>query len=117
MSNIGNRQTMAKNLNYYIEKNNLDKQEMAQELGVKISTFYSWCAGTVYPRIDKIEKLANYLKIDKMDLIEEHDFNYENKKIFELLCANETKRRLAFEIAYLDDEKLDKLVKMIELLK
>lgn len=71
MSNIGNKQTIAKNLNYYIERSGKTQRELAEVVGVAPSTFNDWTKGKKYPRIDKIEILANYFGILKSDLIEE----------------------------------------------
>lgn len=71
MSNIGNKQTMAKNLSFYIEKSGKTQKEIAEIVGVAYSTFNDWVKGKKYPRIDKIEILANYFGILKSDLIEE----------------------------------------------
>lgn len=115
MSNIGNKQTMAKNLNYYIEAKGLEKTQMAQELGFKRSSFYNWCNGTVYPRIDKIEKIADYLGVDKMDLINEHDeFHVEARKINEL---SQLKRMLIYAIYTMPEDKAEKLFKMAKILE
>ena len=40
-------------------------------VGVAPSTFNDWVKGKKYPRIDKIEMLANFFGILKSDLIEE----------------------------------------------
>ena len=118
MSNIGNKKTMSENLNYYISSKCLDKREIADDLGISHSTFYSWCNGSVYPRIDKIEMLADYLHIDKMDLINEHSSKeYENKKIADLIFSNDKKRSIARSIAYMNYEQVEKLEKMIDLLQ
>lgn len=71
MSNLGNKQTMAKNLSYYVERSGKSKRELAEITGVAPSTFNEWTKGNKYPRIDKIERLANYFGILKSDLIEE----------------------------------------------
>ena len=71
MSNIGNKQTMAKNLSYYVERSGKTKKELAETIGVAASTFNEWTKGNKYPRIDKIEMLADYFGILKSDLIEE----------------------------------------------
>ena len=71
MSNIGNKKTMAKNLSYYVERSGKTKKEIAEIIGVAPSTFNEWSKGNKYPRIDKIEMLANYFGIKKSDLIEE----------------------------------------------
>ena len=71
MSNLGNKEVMAKNLNYYLEKCGKTQKEIAEVIGVPTSTFNNWMKGLKYPRIDKIEMLANYFGILKSDLIEE----------------------------------------------
>ena len=71
MSNLGNKQVFAKNLAYYVEKSGRDQKEVAEVVGVAPSTFNEWMKAKKYPRIDKIEMLANYFGILKSDLIEE----------------------------------------------
>lgn len=70
MSNIGNKEIFAKNLAYYLEKSGKDQKEVAEVVGVAPSTFNEWMKAKKYPRIDKIEILANYFGILKSDLIE-----------------------------------------------
>ena len=48
---------------------------MAEVVGVAPSTFNEWVKAKKYPRIDKIEILANYFGILKSDLIEDRDRN------------------------------------------
>ena len=38
---------------------------MCDALGVKYTTFTDWVKGNSYPRIDKIELMANYFGISK----------------------------------------------------
>ena len=71
MSNIGNKETMAKNLAYFLEKSGMTQKEMAEIVGVATSTFNDWMKAKKYPRIDKIEIMANHWRILKSDLIEE----------------------------------------------
>ena len=70
MSNLGNKEIFAKNLAYYLERSGRDQKEVAEVVGVAPSTFNEWMKGKKYPRIDKIEILANYFGILKSDLIE-----------------------------------------------
>ena len=77
MSAIGNKETFAKNLAKYLDRSGKSQREMADIMGVSSSTFNEWMKAKKYPRIDKIEFLANYFGINKSDLIEEK----ENKKI------------------------------------
>ena len=46
---------------------------MCDALGVKYTTFTDWVKGNSYPRIDKIELMANYFGISKADLVEDRN--------------------------------------------
>jgi len=71
MSNIGNKETLSKNLKYYIEKSGKDRKELAEIWGFPYSTVTEWVNAKKYPRIDRIEIMADYFGILKSDLIEE----------------------------------------------
>ena len=71
MTNLGNKEIMAKNLRFYVEKSGKTQKEMCDILDVSTSTFNDWMNARSYPRIDKIEILANYFRILKSDLIED----------------------------------------------
>jgi transcriptional regulator with XRE-family HTH domain len=47
------------------------RREVSEALGVSYYTFTDWVKGKKYPRMDKVEMLANYFGILKSDLIEE----------------------------------------------
>lgn len=49
----------------------LDRKELASIAGVAYSTLSDWLNANKYPRIDKIEKMANYFGISKADLVED----------------------------------------------
>ena len=82
MSNLGNKKIMSKNIQYYMDKNNKSRNDMCEALGVKYTTFTDWVKGNTYPRIDKIELMANYFGISKSDLVEEH--SHENNQSYYL---------------------------------
>ena len=71
MSGLGNKEIMAKNLKYYIAKSGKDRRELAEIWGFPYSTVTEWINGRKYPRIDRIEIMADYFGILKSDLIEE----------------------------------------------
>ncbi len=70
MSDLGNKEIFAKNLNHYMNINNVDRNKLCNDLDFNYTTVREWTNGTAYPRIDKIEMLANYFNILKSDLIE-----------------------------------------------
>lgn len=71
MSSIGNKEIMARNLKYYIQRSGKDRRELAGIWGFPYSTLSEWINGRKYPRIDRIEIMADYFGIQKSDLIEE----------------------------------------------
>lgn len=71
-NNLGNKETMAKNIKRYMGITGVSAADMCKVLGVPQSTFSYWLNAKTYPRIDKIEKMANYFGIKKSDLVEEH---------------------------------------------
>lgn len=73
MGNLGNKKIMAENITYYMNKHQKSRNDMCEALGVKYTTFTDWVKGNSYPRIDKIELMANYFGISKADLVEKRN--------------------------------------------
>ena len=71
MSNLGNKEIFAQNLSHYLDKTGRDQREVAEVVGVAPSTFNEWVKGKKYPRVDKIQMLADYFGVRMSDLIEE----------------------------------------------
>lgn len=82
MGNLGNKEIMAKNIQYYMDRYGKSRQDMCDALGVKYTTFTDWVKGNSYPRIDKIELMANYFGITKADLVEEHSDNQDTEQYY-----------------------------------
>ena len=70
MKSVDNKNQFAKNLQYYMDVNKKSRTEVAEAIGVSYYTFTSWVTGKKYPRMDKVERMANYFGILKSDLIE-----------------------------------------------
>ena len=66
-----NKKIMSKNLKKYMELKGKTRIDICNDLKISYTTFADWVNGKVYPRIDKLELLANYFGIDKSDLIED----------------------------------------------
>lgn len=71
MSNLGNKRIMAQNILFYMARDKKTRSDMCAALNVPYTTFTDWVKGNAYPRIDKIEAMANYFGITKADLVEE----------------------------------------------
>lgn len=68
---LGNKKIMGVNILRYLEERQIDRKEFARIIGVPYSTLTNWINGVTYPRIDKIQKMADFLGIEKADLVED----------------------------------------------
>jgi repressor LexA len=64
------RKIFAYNLKTNIEQRGLTVKEWAKRIGVAYTTAIDWVNAKTYPRIEKIDKIADYFGVDKSDLIE-----------------------------------------------
>ncbi len=68
-----NKETVfTKNLLKYLGLNNATQKDVSNAIGVSTGTFNDWVKGRAVPRMDKIQKLADYFDIEVSDLLEEH---------------------------------------------
>ena len=68
---VENKKVMAKNILYYMNVNSVNASDICKACGFKQNTFSDWVHAKTYPRIDKIELMADYFHINKSDLVEE----------------------------------------------
>lgn len=71
MSDELQKSIFSKNLKYYMDKNNKTQTDIIEDLGINKSTISTWCNGTKMPRMDTIQKLADYFGIKKSNLVED----------------------------------------------
>ena len=67
----------ALNLNKYMKLQGKSRNDISEALGISYFTVSDWVNGKKYPRMDKVEMLANYFGVQKSDLIEKRDANSE----------------------------------------
>ena len=113
---------MAKNLAKYLEQSGKTQKEMAEIVGVAPSTFNDWLRAKKYPRIDKIEIMADYFDILKSDLIEEKseahiEMQKNNDAIADIIVRMRTDNNFlsVVKAAYeLDSTKLSSLLALLK---
>lgn len=71
MTADSSKQIMAKNIKRYMDRKGVTNQQLCADLGFKYTTFLDWIKAVTYPRIGKIEAMADYFGCEKSDLIEE----------------------------------------------
>lgn len=67
---MDNKNVFASNLKRYMELKGKSRNDISEALGISYFTVSDWVNGKKYPRMDKVEMLANYFGIQKSDLIE-----------------------------------------------
>lgn len=124
MSDLGNREIFSKNLQYYMNLYNKTRIQVAKDIGVSYTTFTSWIKGTNYPRIDKIELLANYFRVNKADLIEnkysenEHYYNDPFVSEYAQAIKDNPDLRLLFDASKdMSKDDINFVINTIEMLK
>ena len=70
MSALGNKEIMTRNIKRYMQKMGISRKDFCERLGFAYSTVTDWLNAEKYPRIDKIEMMANFFGISKADLVE-----------------------------------------------
>ena len=73
MDDRNNKSILAENIRHYMELNDKTRNDMCEALGVKYTTFADWVNAKTYPRIDRIEQIANYFGIEKSALMEKRN--------------------------------------------
>ena len=73
MSTLGNKEVMAQNIRNLMNQNDVKPKDVCDTLKIPMPTFSYWINAKTYPRIDKIELLANYFGVNKSDLVEEQN--------------------------------------------
>lgn len=63
--------TFSNNLRYYLELNEKSQAELCEYMNVSSATVSDWCNGKKMPRMDKIQTICNWLRIEKSDLLED----------------------------------------------
>lgn len=110
----------SKNLNYYMDKYGKTRQDMCETLGVKYTTFTDWVEGNSYPRIDKIELMANYFGISKSDLVENKNDTFrsdEYNRVVDYYTKSPKHRELFENIPDIAEDDLDLIIEMVRKLK
>lgn len=68
---MDNKNIFASNLQKQMTRKGVSRNDICNALGISYFTVSDWVNGKKYPRMDKVEMLANYFGILKSDLIED----------------------------------------------
>ena len=123
MSDKRNKEIMSRNIKRYMEMKGVTNQQLCDALDFKYTTFVDWIKGVTYPRIGKIEAMANYFGCEKSDLIEDkltEEKEKDNDTLANIIVRLRTDEKF-FEVVdsiySMDSSKIDAVKQMIETLK
>ena len=106
---LGNKEIMARNIKKHMERKGVSSAEVCRALNFKTNTFSNWLTAKIYPRIDKIEMLAEYFGISKAALVEDSDNIVLSPKEERLINgyrdSDETTRTIVDKILLKDDSQ------------
>lgn len=115
---LGNKDVLAKNLKKYIAKSGKDRRTVAEDLGFPYSTLTDWVNGKKYPRINNVEKLAEYFGVSKSDLIEDfEEIKKDNDRLTTIIVKLRMRKELldvVEKLLSLDKAKLESLSRLLD---
>lgn len=65
------KKCFAHNLKKFMERNNINRKKLSEDLNIKYSTICEWLKGTILPRADKMEMVAEYFNTTSSKLLED----------------------------------------------
>ncbi len=89
---MDNKTIFASNLQKYMDLNRKTRRDLSEALDISYYTVTDWVKGKKYPRMDKVEMLADYFGVLKSDLIEEQSVEeIKEPAMFDGLSENQKK--------------------------
>lgn len=89
------KKIFSKNLLYYLELDGKTQADLCKYMNVSSATVSDWCNGKKMPRMDKIQAICNWLRLEKSDLLEDkrnkassYYLDDEARDLAEFLYAN-----------------------------
>ena len=123
MNDNRNKEIMARNIKRYMDMKGVTNQQLCDALDFKYTTFMDWIKGVTYPRIGKVEAMANYFGCEKSDLIEEkmtEEIKKDNDTLARIIVRMRTDEKFSSvveSIYTMDPSQIDAVKQMIETLK
>ncbi len=122
MESENNKQIMARNIKRYMERKGVTNQQLCDDLGFKYTTFMDWIKAVTYPRIGKVEAMANYFGVLKSDLIEEkteehREMQEKNDALSDIIIRMQNDEVFFVAVkslAKMDEEKLSSLLTFLK---
>lgn len=91
------REIFADNLCCIMEEKGKSQADIRRELNISSTTVSDWCNGKKYPRVDTIERIADYLGVSYTDLAVEGAYSKTDRELVKVVRCNDCKKRFTEE--------------------
>ena len=113
---------VSENLNRLLEERNITQQELAEYIGVTQASVSNWCKGIKMPRMDKIDKICQYLDVERSALMKDSSeykyyFDSAAAKVAEELYKRDDLRVLFDAARDVSEEDIRCVATLLEKLK
>lgn len=80
MKNEDTKKTIATNITLFMDIYSKTRKEVCQDLNIKYTTFCDWVNAKTYPRMEALEQLAYYFRVEVRDFLIETSENSDMTK-------------------------------------
>lgn len=70
-TDLGNKAVFSRNLSRCLRRSDKSQRELADAIGVHPATICDWLKERTYPRMDKVQLIAEFFGISKSELVED----------------------------------------------
>ena len=109
------REIFVRNLRYFMDMKGITQADICRELEVSSATVSDWCTGKKYPRVDKLQRLADLLNVRFSSLTTEGGLqDYEDQQRLEALHQDPRLGLLFDHTRKMKKEDVDFMIQMAE---
>mgnify|MGYP003289618437 CR=1 FL=1 len=88
--NVYNKQVFVDNLRYYLNAKGVSQKDVAEALGTSQGTISDWLKMRTFPRMDRLQALAEFFGVEMSDLVENKNI-LDKDSIFSKIKRIETR--------------------------
>lgn len=112
------REIFVKNLRYLMEARGITQADICRVLEVSSATASDWCSGKKFPRIDKVQRLADLLGVRLSTLTQDDGLqDYEDQQILEALHQDPKLRMLFDRARKMSERDREKMLQISGIIK
>lgn len=109
------KEIFVRNLNYLMNARGITQADICREMDVSSATVSNWCTGQKFPRVDKLQRIAEILGVKHSTLITEDGLkDYEDQMRLEALHQNPKLGLLFDHSRKMSGEDVDFMIRIAE---